>query len=62
MTKVLELQKERGQASYMSFEQKADALNNLFSERLIPFLREVSFATIEAQVAEQLYYQQTLEY
>ena len=46
----------------MSFEQRGDALNDLFTERLIPFLREVNSTTIEAQVQEQLYYHQTLEY
>ena len=46
----------------MSFEERADALNSLFIEKLMPFFREINMATIEAQVEEQLYYQQTLEY
>lgn len=46
----------------MSFEERAYALNELFTEQLIPFLRDINTATIEAQVEEQLYYQQTLEY
>jgi hypothetical protein len=48
MTTVLELQKGSGRASDMTFEQRADSLNEIFSERLIPFLREVYSGTIEA--------------
>ena len=46
----------------MSFEERGDAINDIFTDRLVPLLRQINAATIEAQVDEQLYYQQTLEY
>ncbi len=62
MGKVLDLQKGTGSAENMSFEDRADALNELFMNKLLPFFRDINTATIESQVEEQLYYQQTLEY
>ncbi len=56
MARVVELQKGSGEAESMSFEERADALNSLFTEQLIPFFREINAATIDAQVEEQLYY------
>ena len=46
----------------MTCEQRGEALNEIFTERLVPLLRQVNAATIDCQVDEQLYYQQTLEY
>lgn len=54
--KVGELQRGTGHAAEMSFEERGDALNDLFTETLIPLLREVHAATIQAQIEEQLYY------
>ncbi len=62
MGKVLDLQKGTGSAENMPFEDRADALNELFIDKLLPFFRDINTATIESQVEEQLYYQQTLEY
>lgn len=62
MSRVSDLQKGTGEAENLSFEERADALNELFTNELIPFFRDINTATIEAQVEEQLYYQQTLEY
>ena len=46
----------------MSFEQRADTLNELFLNRMQPLQKQINVATIQAQVEEQLFYQQTLEY
>ena len=62
MRRVLELQTGTSHASEKTFEQRADGMNELFSERLVPFMREIYSSIIENQVQEQLYYQQTLEY
>ena len=40
----------------MSFEERADALNSLFVDQLLPLLKQINATTIEAQVEEQLYY------
>lgn len=62
MSKVIELQKGTGHAAEMSFEQRSDAINDLFLNRLQPLQKQINAATILAQVEEQLFYQQTLEY
>ena len=62
LLKVSELQKGSGHAAEMSFEERADALNDIFLNRLQPLQKQINAATIEAQVEEQLFYQQTLEY
>lgn len=62
MGRIVELHKGTGDSEKMSFGERADALNELFTEQLIPFFRDINAANIEAQVEEQLYYQQTLEY
>jgi len=56
MSRVSDLQKGTGEAENLSFEERADALNELFTNELIPFFRDINTATIEAQVEEQLYY------
>ena len=62
LSRVSELQKGYGSAAEMSLEERAEVLNDLFLNELVPFLREVNVAVIDAQVEEQLYYQQTLEF
>ena len=52
-----ELAKGSGNASSMSTEERADALNLLFTERVSVLLRDLSNASIQAQIEEQLYYQ-----
>lgn len=46
----------------MSFEERAEVLNDLFLNRMQPLQKQINVATIQAQVEEQLFYQQTLEY
>ena len=53
---ISELQKGSGEAEALSFEERADRLNELFTEKVVPFLRQVNAAAIKAQVEEQLYY------
>ena len=50
MQKVVELQKGTGSAAGMSCTERGDALNELFTERLIPFLRQVNAASIDTQI------------
>lgn len=52
MSRVVELQKGTGDSENMSFEERADALNELFTEQLIPFFRDINAETIQAQVEE----------
>ena len=52
MTKIMEMQKGTGQAADLSFEQRADSLNELFTESLVPLLREINAATIQSQIDE----------
>ena len=40
----------------MSCEQRADALNDIFNDRLVPLLKVINVATVNDQVQEQLYY------
>ena len=37
-------------------------MNDIFTERVIALLRQINEATIDSQIDEQLYYQQTIEY
>lgn len=37
-------------------------MNNLFTEEVVPLLREINAASITSQIDEQLFYQQTLEH
>ena len=56
LSRVGELQNGTGAAASMSFEERADALNSLFVDQLLPLLKQINATTIEDQVEEQLYY------
>ena len=62
IAKVAEMSKGSGQAAELSIEQRSEAVNDLFTKSVIPLLREIHSASIESAIAEQLFYQQTLEY
>ena len=62
MAKVAELQSGSGEAEGLSIEQRAESLNSLFTDQVVPFLREINEAAVNSQIDEQLFYQQTLEH
>ena len=46
----------------MSYEQRADRLNQLFLEKIIPFIRDVNERAMNSASDGQLFYSQALEY
>ena len=46
----------------MSYEQRAERLNQLFLEKIVPFVRDVSERAMNSGSDGQLFYSQALEY
>ena len=46
----------------MSYEQRADRLNQLFLEKIVPFIRDVNERAMNSASDGQLFYSQALEY
>jgi hypothetical protein len=44
----------RGADQEGSFEERAEKLNHIFVDKIIPFYREIMAATLQSQFAEQL--------
>ena len=46
----------------LSYEERAERMNTLFHEKMIPFLKEVNTRGVNSQAESQLFYNQALEY
>lgn len=52
MAKINELKQGTGAAAAQSIEERAEGLNTLFTDLLIPFVRQINEAAINAQAEE----------
>ena len=46
----------------LTCEERAERMNTLFLEKIIPFLKEINTRSVNSQADGQLYYSQALEY
>ena len=46
----------------LSYEERAERMNTLFHEKMVPFLKEVHAKGMNSQAESQLFYNQALEY
>ena len=60
--KVQNLAKGTGDLQEISFEERAERLNHLFMDKIIPFYREIIAQSLQAQFEEQFLDFQTQEY
>ena len=63
MNQVTALQTGKGaQMADLSCEERAERLNTLFQDKIIPFSKEINVRSVNSQADGQLYYNQVLEY
>ena len=58
----MELKSGSGSASEQSHQERANALNNLFAEKVIPLFKDINERAVDCEADVQLYYWQALEY
>ena len=51
-----------GSAAEMTHQERANALNSLFTEKVIPLFKDINERAVECEADVQLYYWQALEY